>query len=289
MFGPSSDRLERRVVVARFREEQRLLHLGVHRRAECAAEAAERAEEGRHDLVPIGAVWKGTQIAEGRLIQLDGAAVRQGHRRVRKISVRQDVEDARRAARHRPGVGQDLLLAVGERVRRPAQRVVEVLTIRLQARLGRDEPVDRRLPGLEDFRIDERNRRPEGGADLRHLLAHALMLAVARVLVGQQAGVRRQPDELLVLRVNRIEGVRERGRRRRQLPFELFKRRDFRGKRLLGRAPRGIRRIDIREIPFVLVGNLRPVAFLGESRQRERDTRERRGRPADRPFHGRLF
>ena len=90
--------LERGRVLPRLGEEQHLLRFAVHRRAERAAEAAERREKRRHHLLAVGAIGQRAQIAERRLIELDGAAVAQRHRRVREIGVREDAVDVGRAS-----------------------------------------------------------------------------------------------------------------------------------------------------------------------------------------------
>ena len=53
---------------------------------------------------------------------------------------------------------------------------------------------------------------PNVGGELHHLLPHALVLRVARVLVGQHARVDVEPRQLLVERVQRVERVGQRRR-----------------------------------------------------------------------------
>ena len=56
--------------------------------------------------------------AERRGVELDRLAVVERHRRVRKVGVRKNVVDRRARAGHHRGGGEQLLFAVGERVRR---------------------------------------------------------------------------------------------------------------------------------------------------------------------------
>ena len=85
---------------------------------------------------------------------------------------------------------------------------------------------------------------------------------VARVLVGQHAGVDVEPRQLLVERVQLVERVGQRRRRRGELALELPQLRQVGGELLLRGAPRGVGRIDVGEVPLVLLRNLRAVAFL---------------------------
>src|SRR5204862_7758754 len=56
-----------------------------------------------------------------------------------------------------------------------------------------------------------------------------------------------------------------------QLALTLAERRDLGGERVLRRAPRGVRGIEIGVIPFELVRNLRSVAFLRADGERQAD------------------
>ena len=120
-------------------------------------------------------------------------------------------------------------------------------------------------------------------AELHHLLLHALVRRVARVLIGQHAGVRVEARQLLVERVERVERVGQRLRRRGELALELPQLRQLGGELVLRGAPRGLVRIDVGEVPGVLLWNLRAVAFLGGRRRRNgRERRDYRQRSTDR-------
>ena len=123
----------------------------------------------------------------------------------------------------------------------------------------------------------------ERGGELHHLLLHALVRRVARVLIGQHAGVRVEARQLLVERVESVERVGQRLRRRGELALELPQLRQLGGELVLRRAPRGFVRIDVGEVPGVLLWNLRAVAFLGggghgDGRDRRKDRQRSTGR-----------
>jgi hypothetical protein len=147
-------------------------------------------------------------------------------------------------------------------VRGATDHVAQVEGIRLQARLGADEPFDGRLVRLEDLGLDVGRRRGELRGDLHHLLLHALVRRVAGVLIGEHARVDVEPRQLLVERVLQVEGVSEDGRRRGELAAILRQLRDVGDDLVLRRPPGGIGRIDVAEIPFVLVVDLGAVALL---------------------------
>ena len=275
--------LERGRVLSRLREEQHLLRLAVQRRAERAAEAAERLEERRHHLLAVGAIGQRAQIAERRLIELDGAAVAERHRRVREIGVREDAVDVGRRPRERAGGGENLLLVLAERVRGPPRDILDVEAIDLEPRFRGEEAIERRFAGAQELRLDERRLGGERGGQLHHLLLHALVRRVARVLIGQHACVRVEARQLLVERVQSVERVGQRFRRRGELALELAQLRQLGGELLLRCAPRGFVRIDVSEVPGVLLWNLRAVAFLGggchgHGRDRRNDRQRSTGR-----------
>ena len=93
------------------------------------------------------------------LIDLDGLAVAQRDRRIREVGVGEDAVDVRRRAGQRAGVGQELLLGVGQRVRRAADDVAQVERVGLQPRLGCEELLDRRAADPQDLGLDERRLR----------------------------------------------------------------------------------------------------------------------------------
>ena len=253
---------ERRIVLARLGVERHLLHFRVHRRAERPAEPAKRAEERRHHLLAIRAVRQRAQIVERGLVELHRSAVAQRDGRIREVRVREDVEGPRWPLSQRAGVGEELLFVVGERVRLAAQDVFEVDAVHLQPRLSGEEPLDRRLPCLQNLRLDVGGLRAERRSQLRHLLPHALALAVARVLVGFHARVDVEPGQFLVEGEQAVQTIGQRARRRRQPSLESSQRGQLGGEGLLGPPPRRVRRVDVREIPFERVRDLRSIALL---------------------------
>ena len=225
MFGAVERRLERAVVLPRLRVEHVRLHLAVHGRAERAPERAKRSEEGAHDLLAIGAVRDGAIEAEGGAVELDALPVRERHRREREIRVRQNPVDVGRRAGDDRGAREQPLFSVGQRVFPPAQDVVQVELVDPQARLARDELVDRRAIDLEDLRLDEGRLGAEPRAELRHLLLHPLVGADARVLVGHHARVDVDAREVLRQPRRQLERVGELLRRGRERALERRDRR----------------------------------------------------------------
>ncbi len=150
--------LERGWVLPRLRQKRHLLHFAVHRRAEGPAEAAERVEERRHDLFPIGTVRQRAQVVVSRLIDLHGLPVAQRDGRVGQIGVGDDPVRVRRASRERSGISEQLLLGLGQGMRRPALDVLQVELVDLQPRLGGQELLDRSLRETQDLGLDVQTR-----------------------------------------------------------------------------------------------------------------------------------
>ena len=256
--------LERRRVVPRPRVENIGLDLRVQRGAERAAIAAERAEERRHHFLPILAVRRHARDAEGGAVELDLLPVGERHRGVREVGVREHAEDVRWSrGDHRRG-GEQLLLRICLGVRPAALDVVEIEAERLEPRLARNEAIDRRAIGLQDLRLDECRLAAELRVHLHHFLLHALVLADARVLVRQHAGVDVGPRELLVQLRQQLERVGESPRRGAERAAKALQLRNLGEQALFSRPPGLLRRIDVRGVPLVLVGNLAAVAFLRE-------------------------
>ena len=180
---------EPRVVLPGPREEQHLLHLGVHRRSERAAVGTERGEERRHDLFAIGPIGEHAEIGVAGLIDLDRPPVAQRDRGIREIGVRENSVHFARAAGHRTRVGEELLFGFPERMGCAPSDVFEVETIDLQPRLGGQKALDSPFGKPQDLGLDERRLRAERRRQLHHLLLHALVLCVAGVFVREQARV----------------------------------------------------------------------------------------------------
>src|SRR6185503_15421910 len=149
-------RSQRAGVIARLHAEEYLLHFTVDRRAEGAAETTERGEEGRHDLLAIRAVRGGAKQREAGLVDLGRLAVAERDGRIGKVRVRQNVERVRRRPGQRPEVGEDPLLVLAERMRRPALDVLQVEGVGLQPRFGREKPHHGTWWKAKDFRLDVR-------------------------------------------------------------------------------------------------------------------------------------
>ena len=99
---------------------------------------------------------------------------------------------------------------------------------------------------------------------------------VARVLVGQHAGVDVEARQLLVERRLLVERVGERRRPTTSACPGTGEGGHLGGELVLRRAPRRVGRIDVGEVPFVLVGNLGAVALLREADQRDPEQRDGR-------------
>ncbi len=280
--GSVEGRRERRVVVARFGEELVRLHLPVERCAERAAETAQRAEERRHHLLAIVAVRHAPVDAEVRRIEPDALAVAERDRRIREIGVGENAEDIARRARHHRGTRDDPLLRFRARVGGAPDDVVQIQAVGLQPRFRRDEPIDGCPIDLQDLGLDEGRLGPERGADLRHLLLHALIGADARVLVGHHARVDIDAREVLREAAREFQRVGELLRRAAERAFvrgDLWKLGD---ERVLRGAPRLVGRVDLRQVPLVLVGNLAAFPLLRNRGERGGGDNERGAEDAKR-------
>jgi hypothetical protein len=173
------------------------------------------------------------------------------------------------------GVGEQPLLRRRQRVRRAARDVLEIEAIRRQPRVRAQEPLDGSRLEAQDLGLDVGRLRVELRGELRHLLLHGEMRRVARVLIGEQARIHVDARQLLVEAVQRVERRRERRRRRAELALELLQLRHVRLDLLYRGAPGIVGRIDVGEIPFVFVGNLRSLALLRRALQRHDGERGR--------------
>ena len=244
--------------------------------------AAKRVEERRHDLFPIGTVRQRAQVVVSRLIDLHGFPVAQRDGRVGQIGVGDDPVGVRGAPRQRSGISQQLLLGLGQGMRGPALDVLQIELIDLQPRLGGQEFLDRSLRETQDLRLDVRPGRTGGRKQLDHLLFHAFVMRVARVLVRQHVRIGVQARQLLAERRHLRQRVGQRGGRAGELALECAKLRNLRGNFVFRGAPGGVVGIEIAQIPLVLVRDLRAVALLRDSGKRQ--GRQRRDHQGDTKF-----
>src|SRR5262249_18272124 len=134
----------------------------------------------------------------------------------------------------------------------------------------------------------ERHRLAERRAGLLHLLLHSLVLADARVLVGDQTGVERDALEVFGDPVRSVERVGEALRRLRERTLERGERRNVLEDLVLRRAPGFVRRIQVREVPLVAVGDAGPIVLLrrGGDERGDEQREQRREHPAWPCTHG---
>ena len=107
-----------------------------------------------------------------------------GHGREREIGVAEDAGDIFRAVRHLSGGGEELFLLRGEDVRLAAANFINIAAVGLQLRLRGIEEIHRVLVERHDLRRFKRARRVDGDERRKRLGAHALINAVAGVLVA---------------------------------------------------------------------------------------------------------
>jgi len=140
--------------------------------------------------------------------------------------------------------------------------------------------VDRRLAHLEHLRLDVRGLRAELRVDLLHLLLHPLRVGEPRIFDGEHAGVDVEPRQLLVQPRHRLERVGQCLRRRAERSGELLYGGNLGGGLLLLRPPGGDARIDVRQVPLVLVIDFGAIAILAQHQHRHRHySRHREDRP----------
>ena len=254
--------IQRNFILPGLRVELVRLHLTVQRGAERAFELAELGEERLHHLLAILPIRHRAVQAVTRRIEPYGLAVAQRNRGIRKVGIRQDVvRGGRRADRHRRGSKQPLF-RIAQRVRLATLNVVEVMLVRLEARLLANPAIHLRFADLQNLRLDECDCLTKARGDLLHLLLHALVPGDARVLVGEETGV--EVDLLQFLRdaVDRVQRVGEARRGRAERALERRDRCDLRLQFVLGLTPGALGRIEVGEIPFVFVGDGGAAAVL---------------------------
>jgi len=105
-------------------------------------------------------------------------------------------------------------------VRAAAGDVFEILAVDVEAWFFGEETLDDSVVGLENFWLDVGTLGAEDGAELDHLLLHPLVEADARVLIGAHAGIDEKTGELLIKIALQLEGIRQRGGRRRKLSLK---------------------------------------------------------------------
>jgi hypothetical protein len=139
--------------------------------------------------------------------------------------------------------------------------------------------VDLRLADLQDLRLEERDFLAKARADLLHLLLHALVLGDARVLVREEARVEEYLLQFLRDAIDRVERVGQARRRRAERALERRDRRDLRFQFVLGLAPGALGRVEVGEIPLVLVRDRCAAAILRRQcrGQRKNDGQTREG------------
>ncbi len=146
-------------------------------------------------------------------------------------------------------------------MRAAALDVVEIMLVGPEPRLLR-ELVEGRFVDLQDLGLDEGGLLTELRGNLLHLLLHALVLADAGVLVGDEAGVDEDLLQILADAVYRVEGIRETSRGGAERPFERGDFRDLLEQPVLRGAPRLVGRVQVGEIPLVLVVDPGAVPLL---------------------------
>ena len=121
----------------------------------------------------------------------------------------------------------------------------------------------------------------EVGADLRHLLLHALIRADPRVLVRLHARVDVETREFFRQAGRELQSVGKLLRRRGERAFEGANRRQLGDKLVLRRAPRLVARINLRQVPLVSIGNRAAFLLLrGMDEHSGRQPRKRDGQLA---------
>ena len=161
-------------------------------------------------------------------------------------------------------LGGDLLLGGAERVRFAAQRL-------LQDTCGRGRAWSRRARNLRTLagsrdRISGRTQETAAENCGGHLLGGLLHLARARgadVLVGQRARVDDQPRQLAIEVEHRLQRGQQVLGRLAELPLCFASSGQPLAERVLGLGPRRLGRVEVGEVPLVLVGNV--LAFHGAS------------------------
>ena len=128
---------------------------------------------------------------------------------------------------------------------------------------------------LEDLRFDEGQVGADVGADLRDFLLHALVGADPGVLVGHHAGVDARSGRSL----SRC-GCQAPARRRAsvltiQCSLERADARNLGDELVLRRPPRLVVGIDLRQVPPVFFGDLRPFLLLGDETCRGKTCNQR--------------
>ena len=247
-------RLEARGEVVHVGVEDVGLELRVQRRAHRALEPLQRREERLEDLQAVGALGRGARSVVPGGVEANLLARRQLHRGVGEIGVLEHAVDragrAREVARHR----EQALLGGAQRVRLPAQHVVEEEGPGLEARLLRERAANPRGRQLEQLGAHPGRRRVELDREALRLGAHGAGLGRARVLVVARLGVDADALELVLQRAELRERVAQAAGAVAEVPLEAREGLHAGGERRLGLGPRRVGRKEIVELPAVRGG-----------------------------------
>ena len=272
MFGPSSAASSADVVLPRLGVELRPSAL---RRSSscrtCRLKLPSALKNGDITFSRSSRFGTRAKTAEAGLIELDGLAVAQRDRRIGKVGVREDVVDVRRRCAATTGVGEQLLLGVGQRVRR-ARRWMSSQVEARRSSAAAPAPIHSSSVALSIFRISgsmNDDLRAERRAELLHLLLHALVLA-RRACPGRRAGWRRRRRATVPCRAALTASSASASRAGDGAELALERR------ALAGRSAASlsfaarhavVRRIEVGEVPLVLVGRSSRGRAPGRSRR----------------------
>src|SRR5437879_13204284 len=198
------------------------MDFAVHGCPERAAETAQRAEKSGHDFLSIGTIRQRAQIGEGGLIELDGFTIAERYGREREIGVRQNAVRLGGYAGERAHIREQLFLCGRERVRGSARDVLEVEAIDLETRYAGDEFFHLALFESENLWFQECDSGGFRGRKLRHLLLHAEVRRVTRVLVRKHLSIDVKARQFLVEAEVFIQGIRKRRRGGAKLALECL-------------------------------------------------------------------
>ena len=152
---------QRRAVATGLGLENRLLHIGVHGRAERAVELRQRPEERFHHLAAIVPVGRGPGGGEAGHVEPHLVPVGELHRRIRQVRVEEHPRGAAGAGGHGPREGDELFLRLRARVRLAAEDITQMVAVRCQARLLGDKPLHHDWIHRKNLGFQERPCRPE--------------------------------------------------------------------------------------------------------------------------------
>ena len=205
----------------------------------------QRSEKSGHDLLSIETIRQRAKVGEGRLIELDHFTVAERYAREREIGVRQDAVRRGRCAGERAHIREKPFLRGRKRMCGSSRDVLEVEAIDLQTRFIADEFIDPPLFESENLRFQKRHFGRFGRRELDHLLLHAKVRRVTRVLVGEHLGIHVKARQFLVETEVFVQRVRKRRRGGAQLALEHLHLRQFFCELFLRAAPRLVVGVDV--------------------------------------------